>query len=192
MKISRRCSVVSDVFLPTRGWRLRASYARGLAAAHEKGVLHRDLKPGNVMLDARGHVRLTDFGLAGISEEIKGKEVRSGTPAYMAPEQLAGKEVTVRSDIYALGLMLYELFTGKRPYEGASLEELIRLRNESTPETPASLVGDLNPAVESIILRCLEPNPTARPSSVLAVARPSLAAIRSRMRWRRERRHHHR
>ena len=123
---------------------------------------------------------------------LTGKEVRSGTPAYMAPEQLAGKEVTVRSDIYALGLILYELFTGKRPYEGASLEELIRLRNESTPETPASLVGDLNPAVESIILRCLEPNPTARPSSVLAVARPFLEAIRSRMRWRREKRHRRR
>ena len=153
-----------------KGLEIARKLCAGLAAAHEKGVLHRDLKPGNVMLDARGHVRLTDFGLAGISEEITGKEVRSGTPAYMAPEQLAGREVTVRSDIYALGLLLYELFTGKRPYEGASLEELVRLRNESAPDTPASLVGDLNPAVESIILRCLEPNPTARPSSVLAVA----------------------
>ena len=88
----------------------------------------------------------------------------------MAPEQLTGKEVTVRSDIYALGLVLYELFTGKRPYEGDSLQELIRLRSESAPETPASLVRDLDPAVEAVILRCLEPNPASRPPSAFAVA----------------------
>src|SRR5204862_6052822 len=78
----------------------------GLAAAHEKGVLHRDLKPGNVMLDGRGHVLLTDFGLAGLAGEIGGAEVRNGTPAYMAPEQLAGEEGTVRSDPYAPRLVL--------------------------------------------------------------------------------------
>src|ERR1700736_150017 len=78
----------------------------GLAAAHEKGVLHRDLKPSNVMLDGRGHVLLTDFGLAGLAGQVKGAEVRNGTPAYMAPEQLSGKEVTTRSDIYSLGLVL--------------------------------------------------------------------------------------
>src|SRR5947209_3938693 len=89
----------------------------GLAAAHEKGVLHRDLKPANVMLDGRGQVLLTDFGLAGIVDQIEGAEVRNGTPAYMAPEQLAGKEVTVKSDIYSLGLLLYEILTGKRPFE---------------------------------------------------------------------------
>ena len=79
----------------------------GLAAAHAKGVLHRDLKPQNLMLDGRGKVRITDFGLAGLAETIQGDDVRSGTPAYMSPEQLAGREVTLRSDIYALGLVLY-------------------------------------------------------------------------------------
>ncbi|MFL6276420.1 MAG: serine/threonine-protein kinase, partial [Blastocatellia bacterium] len=74
----------------------------GLATAHEEGVLHRDLKPANVMIDGKGRVRITDFGLAGFAEQIKGREVLAGTPAYMAPEQLAGKEVTTRSDIYAL------------------------------------------------------------------------------------------
>ena len=85
----------------------------GLAAAHAKGVLHRDLKPANIMIDGRGQVLIMDFGLAAIADQVEGAEVRNGTPAYMAPEQLAGREVTERSDIYALGLVLYEIFTGK-------------------------------------------------------------------------------
>ena len=121
----------------------------GLAAAHDKGVIHRDLKPANIMLDARGHVRITDFGIAGVAEQIR--DVRSGTPAYMSPEQLAGKEVTARSDIYALGIVLYELLTGKRrPIEEANIE--------------------LSPAVELVIRRCLEPDPGLRPASPLAVS----------------------
>jgi serine/threonine-protein kinase len=100
----------------------------GLAAAHEKGVLHRDLKPENVMLDGRGRVRITDFGLAGLAGGIAGDDVRSGTPAYMAPEQLSGREVTIRSDIYALGLVLYELFTGRKGFDGRTPSELERQR----------------------------------------------------------------
>jgi serine/threonine-protein kinase len=92
----------------------------GLAAAHDKGVIHRDLKPANIMLDGQGQVRITDFGLAGFSEQVR--DVRSGTPAYMAPEQKAGKEVTARSDIYSLGVVLHEVFTGKRPSEGSKGE----------------------------------------------------------------------
>src|SRR6266404_8329468 len=102
----------------------------GLAAAHDKGVLHRDLKPANVMLDGRGQVLLTDFGLAGLAGQVEGAEVRNGTPAYMAPEQLSGKEVTVKSDIYSLGLVLYEIFTGKRPFESDTLPGLMRARKE--------------------------------------------------------------
>ncbi len=79
-----------------------------------KGLLHRDLKPANIMLDGRGRVRITDFGLASLAGDVHGGDVRAGTPAYMAPEQLAGKEVTFKSDIYSLGLVLYEIFTGKR------------------------------------------------------------------------------
>src|ERR1035438_4674447 len=92
----------------------------GLAAAHDKGVLHRDLKPANIMIDGRGQVLIADFGLAALAGQLDGTNVRDGTPAYMAPEQLAGKEASVRSDLYALGLVLHEMFTGKRPFEDAS------------------------------------------------------------------------
>jgi serine/threonine-protein kinase len=142
----------------------------GLAAAHEKGVLHRDLKPGNIMLDSHGQVLITDFGLAALAGQVEGAEVRNGTPAYMAPEQLDGKEVTVRSEVYSLGLVLYEIFTGKRPFESATLADLVRTRNESTPANPSTLVRDLDQAVERVILRCMERDPALRPPSALAVA----------------------
>jgi len=86
----------------------------GLAAAHDVGFLHRDLKPANVMIDEHGNARILDFGLGGLTEEFGADEMRAGTPAYMSPEQIDAKEQTVRSDIYSLGLVLYELFTGKR------------------------------------------------------------------------------
>ena len=142
----------------------------GLAAAHEKGVLHRDLKPGNIMLDSHGQVLITDFGLAALAGQVEGAEVRNGTPAYMAPEQLDGKEVTVRSEVYSLGLVLYEIFTGKRPFESATLADLVRTRNESAPASPSTLVPDLDEAVERVILRCMERDPALRPASALAVA----------------------
>ena len=142
----------------------------GLGAAHEKGVLHRDLKPANVMLDARGQVLLTDFGLAGLVDQIEGAEVRNGTPAYMAPEQLAGREVTVRSDLYSLGLVMYEILTGKRPFESDTLEGLERVRRETTLTNPSTLVKDLDPRVERVVMRCLDPDPQKRPTSALAVA----------------------
>jgi hypothetical protein len=144
--------------------------AAGLAAAHEKGVLHRDLKPANVMLDGQGKVRLTDFGLAGLAEELSGDDVRSGTPSYMSPEQLQGREVTARSDIYALGLLLYELVTGRRAFEGKGLAELTRKHRDERPVEPSAIVPDLDPAVERTILACLEKDPKRRPPSALVVA----------------------
>jgi serine/threonine-protein kinase len=153
-----------------KGVELARQLCLGLAAAHDNGVLHRDLKPHNVMIDGRGQVRLTDFGLAGNAEEFQGAEVRAGTPAYQAPEQRAGKEVTVQSDLYALGLVLYELFTGKRAFLARSREELARLHAEATPSKPSSHVTGLDPVVERVILRCLEKEPRDRPKSALAVA----------------------
>src|SRR4029453_16432469 len=120
----------------------------GLAAAHDAGILHRDLKPANVMLDGKGRIRITDFGLAVAAEHLEGEESQAGTPAYMAPEQLEGVEATARSDLYALGLVLYELFTGKRAFPGATLEEARRLRQESTPTRPSALVEGIDAGTE--------------------------------------------
>jgi serine/threonine protein kinase len=141
----------------------------GLAAAHAKGVLHRDLKPANIMLDGRGQVVITDFGLAGLNDQIHGADIRSGTPAYMAPEKLAGKEVTPQSDLYSLGLVLYEVFTGRRAFTAEALTAIVRGGAASSPSRPSSVVKDLDPAVERVILRCLEPEPRMRPASAISV-----------------------
>ena len=143
----------------------------GLAAAHAHGVLHRDLKPANIMIDGRGQVRITDFGLATAAEQLQGPEARHGTPAYMAPEQLAGREVTAQSDIYALGLVLYEMFTGKAPFQADTAAEMLRLRQESRITNPSTVIADLDPAAERAILRCLNPDPKQRPASALDLAR---------------------
>jgi serine/threonine-protein kinase len=128
----------------------------GLAAAHEKGVLHRDLKPANIMIDGRGQLLIMDFGLAAVADAITGPDIRSGTPAYMSPEQKAGRDVTVRSDIYALGLVLAEMFSGSRPTADGTL---------------TSTSKDVDPAIEKVIQRCVDPNPARRFASALDVAR---------------------
>ncbi len=142
----------------------------GLAAAHEQGILHRDLKPANVMLDGRGQVKLTDFGLASLADGVDEADVRAGTPAYQAPEQLRGEEVSKRSDIYALGLVLYELFTGKRVHKAETLAELHDLHASGTPSSLSSYVPELDPAVERAVMRCLEKRPADRPASAIAVS----------------------
>jgi len=153
-----------------KGIEIARKLCAGLAAAHTKGVLHRDFKPANIMIDSHGEVRIMDFGLAAIADQLDTSDARSGTPAYMAPEQLAGKEATRQSDVYALGLVLYELFTGKPPFAGRDLQELQRQRAETPKTTPSTLIPDISPRLESAILRCLEPEPTLRPASALQVA----------------------
>jgi serine/threonine-protein kinase len=112
------------------------------------------------MIDGRGQPRITDFGLAGLAAEIPLSDLRSGTPAYMSPEQKAGKDVTIRSDLYSLGLVLHEMFTGKA--------------RKDTQSSPSELVKDLDTAIERLILRCLEEDPKRRPASAfnLAMALP--------------------
>jgi hypothetical protein len=142
----------------------------GLAAAHERGVVHRDLKPANVMIDGRGRVRITDFGLARTADELgRVMGTRAGTPAYMAPEQRAGIEVTTRSDIYSLGVVLFEIFTGRRPFQSDKTDMRQISEAGSAPPPPAAIDG-LDAARERAILSCLCKDPAQRPSSAIMIA----------------------
>jgi hypothetical protein len=141
----------------------------GLAAAHDKGVIHRDLKPQNIMLNKRGEVLIMDFGLAAVADSLTGPEAFNGTPAYMSTEQLKGLEVTAKSDIYSLGAVLFELFTGKRPFEAKTVQAMIDMQ-ESQTLTGGFTAGELDTAAERVIRRCLNPDPEKRPQSALAVS----------------------
>jgi serine/threonine-protein kinase len=140
----------------------------GLAAAHEQGIVHRDLKPANVMIDGRGQARLTDFGIASATDVLAGEEASVGTPAYMAPEQLEGRGATVKSDLWSLGLVLHELFTGRRVERSGPGGRTLGLRRESGAR--ATREDELDPAIAGVIERCLDPDPAKRPVSALAVA----------------------
>jgi len=140
----------------------------GLAAAHDKGVIHRDLKPANIMVDGKGRARITDFGIAALAEEIDSQDF-AGTPAYLAPELLSGQPASIRSDLYALGLVLYEACTGKRLFDPRSLSELKALQESTGPASLSSSARDIPPALERIVLRCLDRDPQARPASAHAV-----------------------
>src|SRR5260370_23759180 len=116
----------------------------------------------------RGEIVIMDFGLAAITDQLSGAEVRNGTPAYMAPEQLKGTGVSAKSDIYSLGLVLYELFTGKRPYDAKNVQQLIDLQYSVNLTSMTSVAADIDPAVEKVIRRCLDPDPAKRPANALA------------------------
>ena len=141
----------------------------GLSAIHDCGVLHRDLKPANVMLDGHGRVRITDFGVARPAGEVRPGEL-AGTLMYMAPELFEGRPYTVQSDLFALGLVLYEACTGTRAFEAADLAELRKKHITSSPTTPSQVQADVDAALERAIVRCLEKDPGRRPPSAGAVA----------------------
>jgi len=124
---------------PDKAVQIARQLCAGVAAAHERGVLHRDLKPANVMLDGNGDVRITDFGIATAAADA-GADI-AGTPQYMAPELLAGKPASIKSDLYALGLILFEVFTGKRVFDGKTIAELRRLHDTPLQTTPSTLVA---------------------------------------------------
>ena len=155
---------------PAKAVEIAREMCAGLSAIHDRGVLHRDLKPANVMIDGRGHARITDFGLAELQGVGTDPEMIIGTPAYMAPECLLGGPPTVQSDLYSLGLVLYELFTGEHPSAGQTLHEIVHLRRDSSPESFARLVRDVDPRVERATLLCLESDPARRPLSAEALA----------------------
>jgi eukaryotic-like serine/threonine-protein kinase len=137
-----------------------------LAYLHACGVVHRDVKPGNVIVTASGQAKLIDFGLAHVESgrklTIAGLSASIGTPAYMAPEQVRGRTGDARSDLYALGTMLYEMLTGRLPYSGADFDRLLRAKRLDPPTPPTVHVPDLDPALEAIVLKAIEPAPADR------------------------------
>jgi serine/threonine-protein kinase len=159
---------------PPKALEVARQLVAGLAAAHDKGLLHRDLKPANVMLDGQGRARLTDFGLSVEAAPGKSPEDFAGTVGYMAPERFEGKPATVRSDLYALGLVLYEACTGQAALRSTTMEGWRRAHSDSTPTAPSAVVAEIDRALERAILWCLEKDPAKRPASAaqLAVALP--------------------
>jgi len=154
---------------------LVAKVARTVHYAHEHGILHRDIKPGNILLDAKGEPHLTDFGLARLVEAdstvTRTLEVL-GTPSYMAPEQAAGEHTKVgkTTDVYGLGGVLYQLLTGQPPFAGGTTYETIRLLRDTEPRQPRLLNPKIDRDLSTICLKCLEKDPKRRYSSALALA----------------------
>jgi serine/threonine protein kinase/DNA-binding LacI/PurR family transcriptional regulator len=151
--------------------RLFRQFASGLAYAHRKGVIHRDLKPSNIMLDDDGNVLLTDFGLAKLIEDsVELTQTGSivGTPAYMSPEQLRGRQLDHRSDIYSAGVVLYQILTGRTPFGGPAtdLVTTIYKQLEETPQSPRTINPAILPDVELVILRALRKSPDDRYDTV--------------------------
>src|SRR5437773_4965361 len=158
-----------------RAAQLIAQLARTVHYAHEHGILHRDIKPGNVLLDIEGEPHLTDFGLARLVETestvTRTTEVL-GTPSYMAPEQASGNNVALTSatDIYGLGAVLYHLLTGRPPFAGPTTYETIRLVLQTDPQEPRLLNPKIDRDLSTICLKCLEKDPKRRYASALALA----------------------
>src|ERR1700757_2603621 len=144
-----------------KGLQVAHQLCTGLAAAHELGIVHRDLKPANIMIDGRGRVRITDFGLAALVEELRKEQVLAGTPGYMAPEQVSGGKITSRTDVYAAGLVMYELFSGRQAFPLTKALD----QHRPTPVRLTKLIDGFDPAIERIVNRCLDPNPEARLSA---------------------------
>src|SRR5206468_12966758 len=154
---------------------LIAKLARTVHYAHEHGILHRDIKPGNILLDAKGEPHLTDFGLARLLETkstVTHTMELLGTPSYMAPEQAVGNNVAVScaTDVYGLGAVLYQLLTGHPPFAGGTTYETIKLLLDTEPRQPRLLNPKVDRDLATICLKCLEKDPPRRYSSALALA----------------------
>lgn len=143
--------------------RIAAEIARGLAAAHRRGIIHRDIKPGNLMLGSDGQVRILDFGIAKLSGlQLTRTGERPGTVHYMSPEQALGASVDARADLWALGVVLFEMLAGKRPFEGANVAEVATaLVHDPVPDLTA-LAPATSPSLAAVVARLLERDPSAR------------------------------
>ncbi|MBP2647389.1 MAG: protein kinase [Gemmatimonadetes bacterium] len=178
--------------------RLGTEVADALATAHARGVIHLDVKPDNILLDAEGHAAVTDFGIARLAGEHEGAGpgIVSGTPHYMSPEQVAGDRVDGRADVYALGVVLYEMATGHRPVTGASAPEVMANQVRTAPAPLAQVAPELPAALAAIITRALAKDPAARWQSAADMAEalrragaadqllaPREVRLRTRRRW---------
>jgi serine/threonine protein kinase len=162
-----------------RALQIGREIAEGLANAHARGLVHRDVKPANVMITPSGHIKLLDFGVAGADvESTPGDQTRtvtpamtlhSGTPQYMAPEQAAGQQVTARADLFSLGVLLYECLTGSLPFSGRTTFDYVRHVMQSPPRRLDRVVPDTPADLVDLIEKCLEKTPAARPESAGAV-----------------------
>src|SRR5207253_827973 len=158
-----------------RAVELIAKVARTLHYAHDHGILHRDIKPGNILLDAKGEPHLTDFGLARLVEtesSVTHTLDVIGTPSYMAPEQAVGNNAAVSrvTDVYGLGAVLYQLLTSQPPFAGGTTYETIKLLLDTEPRPPRLLNPKIDRDLSTICLKCLEKDPKRRYSSALALA----------------------
>ena len=152
------------------GLRLAKQLCAGLAAAHSVGVLHRDIKPENLILESTGNAKLMDFGIARPIDRLTPGQTQAGfvvgTPQYLAPEILQGKEADFRSDIYSCGIVLYELFAGTLPFDGPTAMEILFKHMREEPEPPSARWREIPPALEAAILCCLKKDPDQRYRSV--------------------------
>ncbi len=154
---------------------LGTDLAHALGAAHARGIVHRDLKPENIIQTPGGKVKVLDFGIAHVegdgAQTVTATGVLVGTPGYMAPEQLRGLQVDARTDIFALGVVLYELVTGEAPFGRSATPSVVAAVLERTPRQPAALVPGVSHALSSVVMTCLAKDPADRYPSMAAVAR---------------------
>jgi serine/threonine-protein kinase len=153
-----------------RACALVAEVAGALAAAHRKGVIHGDVKPANVLITDDGRVKLMDFGMARLASHDSGASPLLGTPAYWCPEQILGKPQDARSDLFSLGVVLYEIVTGKRPFDAESLQAICGRVLSSTPLPASHANPSLPPGFDPIVARCLAKDPAARYGSAESLA----------------------
>jgi len=173
----------------TEAARIAAHTAEGLAAAHSLGILHRDVKPQNIMLAGDRSVRLVDFGLArggGIDvTTLTRTGMIVGTPAYMSPEQFDGLDLDVTSDVYSLGVVIFEALTGKLPFRSATPMGVALMHKGEPPPSPRQLTSSIPSWLERVTLRCLEKEPSLRYPSAGELARELQRGASSKPRWRR-------